>query len=639
LKSSNQLFQAPCIRFRSIGVVCSVLLIFLITQNGYGQSAPWPYTFPIRPGQQAFLAGTMGELRATHFHAGLDIRTGNMTGSAVITASKGYVARAWISTFGYGNVLFVNHPNGQTTVYAHLDKFKGRLGDFVRDQQYQRKTFEIDLTFTPGQFPVSDGDTIAYSGNSGGSGGPHLHFEIRDSSNHALNPLCFDFREIKDPYPPVVQKIALKTLDLKSRINNRYGRFEFYTYKAGNSYIVQGPISAQGRIGVEILAYDKMDRSGFRCGINYIEMYADGQRKYSQTIERIDFGETHDIISLMDYPTLKSTGSHFNKLFIDDGSRLSYHQAVENGVISVRDKDVASRIVLHDSYGNVSEVNFTLKSAPIIRECQTLGLLSKPWTYSISENALQLSVRQCQSPFNVVLYRGKESMSIEPAYKNSNQSVYLVDLKESLPDSIATCQGVVRFNLADAIPSQTGYKYYGDWVDLKFEKDALYDTLYLNLSTSRIGTREVFSIGDNRFPLRHQVSVVLKPETSYGPAFSAYRVNGTYTFLGGEWINGRIHFNTQELGDFVLLKDTISPMIHRISLNSSTARFRIQDNLSGIAYFEARIAGEWLLMNYDYKTGILQSERLDNSKPLRGDFQLKVKDQAGNEKLFNQNIP
>jgi murein DD-endopeptidase MepM/ murein hydrolase activator NlpD len=156
------------------------------------------YIFPINPGIQNTLAGTMGELRRTHFHSGLDIRTNNTIGLPVRAAQSGYISKAAKSPYSYGNVLYVTHPNGHTTLYAHLDRFSGKIAEYIRAEQYRTQQSQIELHFAPGQLPVAQGDTIALSGNTGSSSGPHLHFDIRDVNMDAINPLHYGFDEIRD---------------------------------------------------------------------------------------------------------------------------------------------------------------------------------------------------------------------------------------------------------------------------------------------------------------------------------------------------------------------------------------------------------------------------------------------------------
>ena len=601
------------------------------------------YLFPVNPGQQGFLAGTMGELRSTHFHAGIDIRTNNMVGVPILSAKEGYISRAIISAFGYGKVLYITHPNGHTTVYGHLDRFKGAASDFMREEQYKKKSFEIDLSLPAGKFPVQAGDTIALSGNTGASQGPHLHFEIRDDNNEALNPLTFGFSEIRDDFAPTAQKIALKTLDPNSRINDRFGRFEFYVYKTGNSYVFSKPILASGRIGVELLAYDRLDKSAFRCGINHIEMHADSQKVFSQVIEKINFDESRGILALMDYKTLKTTGNRFNKLYIDEGNSLDYHTGtVHGGEISVHEKEVPVRIDLFDEYGNKSEVRFRLKPSPVSTEAFALPIQKAPIDFDIVENTLIVSSQSCSAEplksLSIFYKNGKQKLV--PSYGNKNRDIYLIDLQKGLPDSVVSCSGSIPFHFKDEIPSGTEYKFYSDLADIQFQDNTLYDTLFLNVSKVEKDSMELFSIGSRTVPLYKPLDILLKPTKKCinKEKAAVYRVGNGNSYLGGKWANDRIRFFTRELGDFAILEDTIPPTITRISINSSTARLRIRDGLSGISSFEANINGEWLLMNYDYKSGILQSEKLDKKKQLKGDFQLQVRDQAGNERIFKQKI-
>ncbi len=625
---------------------CLLLSIFTQAQLSPAKDLPFrkstleePYLFPINPGKQNWLAGTMGELRNTHFHAGIDIRTNNMTGMPVRATQRGYISRAIVNSYGYGQVLFVTHPDGNVSVYAHLDQFKGKAGDFILNKHYEKKSFNIDLEFLPDQFPVNRGDTIALSGNTGGSTGPHLHFEIRDSQNEALNPLDFKFDEIKDGLPPVPQKIALKTIDINSRINGHFGRSEFFLLRNGSTYSLPGPISVQGKIGIELLAFDRMDFSQFRCGINEIEVRVDSQKVFVQKIKSINFNETQGIVALLNFQTLKTRGLHFNKLYIEDGNPLKYYESgVNRGEINISDKPSIVQINLKDTYGN--ESNIRMKLLPGSSTLAPMPVLTKPYEYDISGNVMTLRVRPCGPKGKIVFFEKGSPTQLEPSYLDNSQQVYLIDLQKNIPDSAQTCQGNIRFDVIDKIPSGTQYTFYSDLADIRFRPSSLYDTLFFNLSKSDKNKTEVFSIGRNTEPLNDSVEIILKPTTQTEDAkVSVYHIEGRlYEFVGGRWQNGKIKFNTSKLGDFILLKDSIAPVVHRIHCNSASARFRIIDNLSGIASYEASVNGQWLLMKYDYKTGILQSERLDKSKPLQGDFQLKVKDKLGNEKIYTQKI-
>jgi hypothetical protein len=165
--------------------------------------------------------------------------------------------------------------------------------------------------------------------------------------------------------------------------------------------------------------------------------------------------------------------------------------------------------------------------------------------------------------------------------------------------------------------------------------------LYLNTDYIKENGREVFTIGSRNVPLHKSIDVMLKPSKSYpnDKDFKVYRAAGrSYTYLGGEWINGRIHFSSREFGDFTILKDSVAPSIVPLQVNDQTARFKIRDELSGILTYEATLNGEWLLMYFDSKSNTIWSKQRDPKTPLRGDFQLRVTDNAGNESYFTKKI-
>ena len=177
------------------------------------------FLFPINPNQQNYLSGGMGDLRSDHFHAGIDIKTQGREGLPVYATGDGYISEVRVQTNGYGNVIFITHPNGFVSVYGHLKTFAKSLASYVKKKRIESQTFEIRLKLSPQEFEVARGQIIGLSGNSGGSGGPHLHFEIRDTRNTILNPLNFGFSEIRDNLPPIFQQLIIRTLTIDSRVN------------------------------------------------------------------------------------------------------------------------------------------------------------------------------------------------------------------------------------------------------------------------------------------------------------------------------------------------------------------------------------------------------------------------------------
>jgi len=589
----------------------------------------------------------MGELRSTHFHSGIDIRTDNRIGLPVLASKSGYISRISVTPGGYGNVIYITHPDGNTTLYAHLDKFLGTPGNHVLREHYNRKTTEIDLFFTQDQFPVKQGDTIALSGNSGSSSGPHLHFDIRDPDNFALDPLkVAGFTELVDKLPPSAEKIALRTLDINSRINDRFGRFEFYAQRIGNDYVIPSPILASGNIGVEIVAKDKLaPQSQFYGGVNYIEMSVDSQVVFRQAIEKVNVAETRAIYTLMDFKTMRNSGTRFYKLYIDDGNDLQfYKESPGTGKIKVKeDKESAVAINMKDSDGNGSKVLFRLKPSPAVKEVKSLEAFVFDIGYDITENTMMVIGRPCAANENkATVFAGGSSYDITPDYYNENRSIYLLDLRKTIPDSVMVCGKSVSPKINIRVPSGTEYKYYGDMMDVQFPMNSIYDTLYLNTdyTIDRLG-HEVFTLGSRTVPIHKSLGVTLKPKHHYTPRpdMGVYRVTGkSYAYVGGEWINGSVNFSTREFGDFTILKDSIAPKITPVVVSGQTARFKIKDELSGIALFEATLNGQWILMAYDSKSNTIWSKMLDPTKPLKGNFELVVTDNAGNKSRYLKKI-
>ncbi|HET6542400.1 MAG TPA: M23 family metallopeptidase [Chryseolinea sp.] len=607
------------------------------------------YLYPIYPGQPGSLAGTMGELRTTHFHSGIDIRTNNMIGMPVRASKSGYISRITSSGVGYGNVIYITHPDGNTTLYAHLDKFKGPVAKHILQEQYRLKSGEIDLYFNPDEFTIVRGDTIGLSGNSGSSGGPHLHFDIRDSENNALDPIkVAGFTELADKYPPTAEKIALRTLDINARINDRFGRFEFYAQRVGNNFVIANPIFATGNIGIEIVAKDKLAyKSQFFGGVNHIEVKVDSQLIFKQAIDKVNIAETRAIYTLMDFKTMRNKGTRFYKLYIDDGNNLKFYgQSPGTGKVKVNPKKESSiEIIMKDSDGNSSNVSFRLHPDELAKEVPSLEMINEEITSDIMENTMIVTAKACAmlSGNKARIFLDGTSREMEPNYFNQNQAVYLIDLRKTIPDSIVVCEKSLLPKINATVPSGTEYKFYGNLMDITFSQDAIYDTVYLNTNyTLTTAGYEIYTIGNKAVPLNKTISVSLKPRMSYPkqPNMAVYRVNGKgNTYLGGDWVNDRINFNTREFGDFMVLQDSIAPTIKPVFVNSTSARFKIKDNLSGISVYEATVNGEWVLMHFDNKNGVIWTETLNKSVPMRGLFQLTVTDNAGNKSTFKQKIP
>lgn len=611
----------------------------------FAQSNPNYYVFPIRTGQQNFLSGNMGELRNNHFHAGIDIKTSGVEGLPVYAAADGYISRIKMSAWGYGNALYIQHPNGETTVYAHLLRYNDKIQDYVRAQQYQQKTFEIELFPEKNVFPISQGDVIAFSGNTGGSGGPHLHFEIRDKNQEVLNPLSYTFSEIVDDTPPQIDRIALITLEKDARINNQFGRFEFDLVRSGTKYLIKDPIIVHGEVGIEVLGYDRANGTNNKNGISIFETFVDDELLFYQDIAKFSFAESRGILVFHNYPVYRQSGKRFYKLYVDEGNTLPfYERSPGKGRLVFKDSS-SHQITINawDIYKNKSSIEFQLISRPPVSRLQSSKKEKESNSSEILKNTLKITAAIKEGAGNKAFFHANRMVFDEnPAYINNTHGVYLWDLKRGLPDSVKIENQTWKFSYEAMVPAGKAFSLYNHYVNVYFPKRALYDTLYLQTSYWQDGDQEIFAVSEDIYPLRQSVSITLKPSLAYQnlPKTHVYSVSGAgyYSFEGGEWQNSKIKFNTRNFGQFTILQDTIAPTIKPIIVNKDELKFVIRDERSGIQSYEASIDGQWILMYYDYKTRLIWSDKLKKDVAFSGNLEVKVKDQAGNEFVYTQKL-
>src|SRR5690606_3165594 len=201
-----------------------IALVFIIITSGIFAQAPEPEEYFASPlDVDLVLSGTFGELRSNHFHSGLDIKTQQREGLNILASATGYVSRINVATYGYGKALYIQHPNGYTTVYGHLQKFSPEIEAYIKKQQYAKESYEVEIYPEAGVLPVNQGDLVAFSGNTGGSGGPHLHFEIRDGSQRPMNPKLFGI-SVKDTQPPTITSLYAYPLGEEAHINGSANR-------------------------------------------------------------------------------------------------------------------------------------------------------------------------------------------------------------------------------------------------------------------------------------------------------------------------------------------------------------------------------------------------------------------------------
>lgn len=602
------------------------------------------YQFPIKPGIRNTLAGTMGELRSTHFHTGIDIRTGGVQGVPVQAAADGYVSRISVSPSGYGNALYITHDNGQTTVYAHLQKFNDVIGSFIIKEQYKKQKSKINLFPEKNQFIVKKGDIIALSGNSGSSGGPHLHFDVRNDQPAVLNPLSFNFEEIVDTRSPEVRKIALKTVGINSRINDQFGRFVFDVKKVNGEYVIQNPLVISGTVGVELYAYDRQDWTRFRTGINTIIMKLNEELVFQQEIKEIPFSKSRNFYNHINFKQLKQKGLKYQKLYVDTGNELDFYKTNDtNGLLTINHQDSANlRIQMYDSYGNESVLNMIILGKKDSTFETNYSLKSEPW-HTILGNTLVV-----YSPVDSLEYAAQFHFTdireyIMPSYLANGANVYLWNLLDGIPDSV-TMRGVNELiSVNTLIPSNQVYTYYSNFLEATFSKRSLFDSVYLNINyeKSRVQDLEIFSFGKSDYPVRSKINVLLFPSNTYNKENTfVYGIDdsGNFSFVGGKWEGQKIRFRTTNFGRYTLVSDTVPPSVKPLIINSEELVFRINDKLSGIQEISAYVNDQWVLMNYDPKKRQIWAVKNSDDEPFKGPLRLSITDNSNNEKLYETRI-
>ncbi|WP_367915184.1 M23 family metallopeptidase [Leadbetterella sp. DM7] len=595
------------------------------------QSFPKGYfIMPINPGQVTSLSGCFGDIRINHFHSGLDVRTGGQEGKRVVAAADGYVSRIRVQNGGYGNVLYITHPNGYTTVYAHLKEFNSELSHYLTSRQYEQKIWEIDVPVEPGRFNYKQGDFVALSGNTGGSAGPHLHFEIRDEKENALDPQQFGFKELRDITPPVIELITLKCMSADARINGRFGSFDFKPVKQGNRYVLPRQVKATGLVGVEVLTYDKAANSPFRLGVNEIELKMNDKREYRYRLDRMAFHSKLDMNIHVDYERLIKNNQKIHKCYVEEANRFDFYESNDHwGLLKVEKaaNDVSIRV--SDSHGNTTSLAFTLLK-------DNSEILSEPALPSVTvmNNFLKINTEEDAENLRIITYGGKEiTLQTRKSAGGGRTAVY--DLKEGFPEEVFMGEKKVSLPVNTAITLQNPRI---DMPNLRGDfSETLYDDAYILAEVSD----EALVLHEDVIPLKGEAALqwTKTGQVTYPEKQKVYLEGNKKKFIGGEWKDKTIHFRTREFGTYLTLYDFDPPVITPRTVNADALRFAISDKLSGIRKIECYVNGEWVLMDYEYKTGAIWARKRDASQSFAGNLVLKVTDNCNNTQSYETVIP
>ncbi|MBL57174.1 MAG: peptidase M23 [Flavobacteriales bacterium] len=528
-----------------------------------------------------YLAGNFGELRSNHFHAGIDIKTEGVIGKKVYASAEGYISRIKIQHNGYGKVLYIDHPNGYTTTYAHLHKFSDKLDDFIKKEQYNNKSYTIDWYPDSGAIPVKKGEIIALSGNSGGSGGPHLHFEIRETaSEHALNALLFGL-PVKDNIKPIIRGIRIYPLDDQSTINHRPEAQYFTAQGNGSFYSLQNTPVVSGKIGFGIETLDKINGASNRCGIFNIKLKIDGQLIYEQKMDRIPFEESLYLNAHTDYHYKKTAKKWIHKSFIEPNNHLSIYDVSEQNGVLIFNKFGSHELeyIVTDVAGNRSTMKFKINTKP------QLGFIKRP----LHENFAQHMQYHHENEFSA---QGFLIQIPDSALYND------IDFKYSTSPHPKRRWSNIHYAHTDHTPLHKKAEIY---IKCNFPSDIPTDKLIAIRKTS----------------------------------------DGKVRVHVGKYAAGYYYFKSKYFGDFYIYHDTIAPTIKPLNVYSgkniaqqSKFDFKITDNLAGIKSYNCYIDDKWVLTEYDYKKNRLTHFKHNVITEGKHEMKLIVTDAVGNESVY-----
>ena len=533
-----------------------------------------PVNFPVS------LAGSFGEIRRNHFHSGIDIRTEGVQGKPVYAIADGYVSRVNVSPGGFGKALYITHPNGYTSLYGHLRNYAGAIAAWVKSQQVKKESFAMDVEVPDGTLKVKKGDLIAYSGNSGASGGPHLHFEIRDArTQEIIDPLDFGFMKA-DGIPPKIAWVKIYPFGENSMVNFSDKAVLIPVTGSGGNFRLKmdDTVKVSGNIIFGIETSDNAE-GGLKTGVHAIELTVDGVKVFSQNIERFAFAETRYVNSLMDYPAFVQNQRKIQRSYVAPNNKLSVYSDVKNrGVLNFVDSKVHKiHYVVKDAFGNAATLDFSVRSHPPAN----MGGKPKP----ADQKGAQLFTYKADNHFE-------------------------------------------RTGLKFDVPAEAVYD------DFPFE--------YTVTSPVMGSYAGVHHLQNQYTPLHTFCNLSIKTENlpknlESKAVIVAVSAGNKFVSKGGTFENGWITAKIRDFGNYTVTVDTEPPVIRVINIfqnkkvkKQSSILVKISDNLSGIKTYRGTLNGKWILMDYDEKNRLLAYSFDEMMKPGKNIFILTVTDAVGN---------
>lgn len=555
-------------------ILCSNIFVFgqasITMQNAYPTNYfGSPLEIPL------ILSGTFGELRPNHFHAGLDIKTQQREGLNVLASADGYISRIRIAHWGYGKALYITHSNGYTTVYGHLQKFSDRIESYIKKQQYNNESFEVQAYPSASELPVTKGEVIALSGRTGGFMGPHLHFEIRDSSTEkTLNPFLFGI-QISDSKKPKINTLVGYSLDSDSQINQVNMPLQLSFKKLSNGDLLADKINAFGKIGFGVNAYDQLDNATNQNGLYSLELSVNGEKFHEFKASVLAFSEDKYINLLVDYERLEKTGQQIQKCFIEPSNKLNmYATSANNGYLNIEDKKSYNiDIIAKDFSGNTQKITIPVtgkKDSILVRKTEIVTPFKINHTQfnQFSKNGVTVAFQK--NTFYADLWLDFDMENSVATVHNPSVPIHY---NYTITFDVSKFTEEERKQLYIASINKKGNKSYESTV----KKDSIFYA-----STKKLGKFTLLSDKD-------------------APNIQLHN------FKNDQWIT-----------------------------NHETLKIKIFDYKSGIKTYRAEINGQWILMEYDVTTGILTYNFKDKVfTDSKHELKVTVTDNVGNTNTLN----
>ncbi len=561
----------------------SATILLFIASVCFAQPYPTDY-FRAPMDTPLYLSAPFGSLRDNHFHSGMDIRTYEKEGLPIYAIADGYVVRIKISPVGYGKAVYINHPNGYTSVYGHLQKFEGKLASYIKNYQYQIRRFDFDHFPEVEKILVKKGEIIGYSGNSGTSSGPHLHFEIRDTkSEEPINPLLFGITAV-DSLPPFINRVVFydlspnrplllssETISTKNTLITDSGWVLSDTVKLNTTHV-----------GIGIETYDYLVHKNKEYSVYCADLFADGKKQFSYRMDRINFADTKYINAHIDYEVYKNFGYRINKCFLDDGNNINIYPYMRNkGNLSM---EVGQYKVVQVCAGDIYGQTFTLY---VVMYCNAAS-------------------NYTETPCNQVTWYPNKNNQL------NTSSIQLTVPKGALYDTLYPC---LNFDLARV-------------------KKGLSPVFQIHQPSTPIHVPITISIKPDSVLYTNKLLL------------SLFNEQGTIKPAGGDFLNGWVTHKTSTFGSYVVIADSVAPQVKIVHLNkrneltdTTKLNIKVDDLMSGIDTYQGYLNGQWILLEYDPKNDLLtyffDEQTLFNQKQ---ELQLIVTDKKGNSTTLKQVI-